>query len=181
MSRGIRSWILWACVPVALMACEQGSEPATDGTDTEGILADQVVYGARQNMTTEGIRDAILDADSLFMWTDSSNVYIEGLRLTVFSENGTREATITALRGRLSETNSELVALGDVVLTIAQGNREVRSAELRFAPDTDRIWTDSAVVMTTGNCVTRGTRMQADMSFEDVRIWGTSGEECDTR
>lgn len=161
-----------------LTACEQGSEPAAGPTDADGIQADQVVYGARQNMTTEGIRDAILDADSLFMWADSSHVYIEGLRLTVFSENGTREATITALRGRLSEANSELIATGDVVLTIAEGSREVRSEEIRFAPDTDRIWTDSAVVMTSGDCTVRGTRMQADMSFEDVRIWGTSGQEC---
>ena len=171
---------LWAVWIPLLGACEQGSEPAAGPTDSEGIQADQVVYGARQNMTTEGIRDAILDGDSLFMWADSSHVYIEGLRLTVFSENGTREATITALRGRLSESTSELVALGDVVLTIADGNREVRSEEIRFAPDTDRIWTDSSVVMTSGTCTVRGSRMQADMSFEDVRIWDTSGQECET-
>lgn len=170
-----------ATLLVVLGACEQGSEPAAGLADSDGIQADQVVYGARQNMTTEGVRDAILDADSLFMWADSSHVRIEGLRLTVFSENGTREATITAERGRLSEANSELIAMGDVVLTIADGNRQVRSEEIRFAPDTDRIWTDSAVVMTDGECTVSGTRMQADMSFEDVRIWGTSGQECDTR
>jgi len=175
-----RTMLAWTGLIGVLAGCETTSEPSAGTTDPEGIQADQVVYGARQNMSTDGVRDAILDADSLFMWQDSSHVHIEGLRLTVFSDNGTSRATITADRGRLSESSSELIAQGDVVLIIPDGDREIHSSELRFAPDTDRIWTDSAVVMRSGNCTVQGTRMQADMSFEDVRVWGTSGQECDT-
>lgn len=168
-------------VPAALLVLAGCGGDTTSGagpTDPAGIMADQVVYGVRQNMSTEGIRDAILDADSMFMWQDSTHVHIMGLRLTVFDEMGARRATIEAREGRLNEASTELTARGDVVLTIVEGDREIRSEELKFAPETDRIWTDSAVVMRTGNCIVRGTRLQADMSFEDVRVWGTSGEEC---
>ncbi len=65
-----------------------------------------------------------------------------------------------------------------MVLRIPADQREIRSPELKFAPETDRIWTDSAVVMREGTCELRGTRMQANMAFDDVRIWGTQGEAC---
>lgn len=166
---------------VVLGGCDSDAASGAGPTDPDAITADQVVYGVRQNMSTDGIREAILDADSMFMWQDSSHVHIMGLRLTVFDEVGARRATIEALRGRLNEASTELTAQGDVLLTIAEGDREVRSQELKFAPETDRIWTDSAVVMRSGDCVVEGTRLQADMAFEDVRVWGTSGEECETR
>lgn len=172
----------WLCATGLLMlGCTPSDTEGVGPTDLEATLADQIVYGVRQNMTSEGIREAILEADSMFIWEDSSHVHIEGLRLTVFNEFGSEQATIVALRGKLNESSSELTALGDVVLTIPEGNREVRSQELKFAPETDRIWTDSAVVMTEGNCVVEGDRLQADMDFNDVRIWGTRGQECTSR
>ena len=165
----------------ALAACGDTGEVGSSPTDPEGIQADQVVYGVRQNMSTDGIRDAVLDADSMFMWQDSTHVHIEGLRLTVFSESGARQATIVAENGRLNEASTELIAMGNVVLTVVEGDREVRSPELRFAPETNRIWTDSAVVMSSGDCEFHGTWLQADMGFEDVRVGGTSGQECTPR
>ena len=171
----------WAVCALIWAGCAPTQTEGVGPTQLDEALADQIVYGVRRNMSKDGIREAILEGDSMFVWEDSSHIQIEGLRLTVFNDLGVRQATIVALRGKLTESSSELTALGDVVLTIPEGNREIRSQELKFAPETDRIWTDSAVVMTEGDCTVEGDRLQADMDFNDVRIWATRGRECTSR
>ncbi|MGI9626573.1 MAG: LPS export ABC transporter periplasmic protein LptC [Longimicrobiales bacterium] len=182
MNNRIRTAPIWSVLGLVVLAgCGGGDTNEGGPTDVEEISADQIVYGARQKMTKEGVREAILEADSMFVWADSTHMHVEGLRLTVFDDVGALRATIESERGRLNQASSELIAIGDVLLTIPADETEIRSPELRFAPETDRIWTDSAVVMTEGDCTIEGTRLQADMSFDDVRIWGTEGNECTSR
>ena len=158
-------------------ACQDGGDEAAL-TELESIDADQIVYGATRTISEQGVRSALLNADSMFVWEDSAFVRINGLFLTVYDEDGRRRANITAEWGKLTESTDELTAYGNVVLSIPADDKEIRSQELHFASETERVWTDSAVVIREGNCEYEGERMQADMDFDDVRIWGTRGEAC---
>ncbi len=158
---------------VSASACTEGDDqPGAVELDT--IVADQVLFGVSQNIGVEGVREAMLQADSLFMWEDSTHVHIEGLHLTIFDTEGRQRATIDAERGQLSAGSNELIAKGDVVLVVAEENREIRSQELRFAPETDRIWTDSAFTMAVDGCQVSGTRLAANMNFTEWQVWGTA-------
>lgn len=161
------------CALVLVTSACPSPEDQPGAVDLDVMDADQVLYGVQRNLGIEGVREARLQADSMFMWEDSSHVHIEGLQLTIFTSEGRLRATIDSQRGRLSAGTSELIANGDVVLVIAEEGREIRSQELRFAPETDRIWTDSAFAMTADDCTVSGTRLTADMEFRSWQVWGT--------
>ncbi len=169
----------------AFSACTNASDEAAP-TELAAVDADHITYEVRRNISREGIREALLRADSMFMWNDSTHAKIAGLTLLIFDERGMRRAEITADSGRLSQPTDELWASGNAILVIPEQDREIRSKELIFAPSADRIWTDSAVVVKEGGCTVEGDRFQADMSFENVTIWGTretgsQGSGCASR
>lgn len=164
-------------VALAAAACSAESEEGP-ATELEAIDADEIVYGVSRRMTREGVQEALLMADSMFMWRDSAYARVLGLTLVVFDEQGRRRANITADGGRLSNTGSELTARGNAVLRISATGQEIRTDELNFAPEEDRIWSDAPVEMIEGGCVFDGDRFQADMSFDAVKIWGESAGRC---
>ena len=176
--RALRTAPWWTgCLPLLVAACiNTTEEPAAAGL--EAVDADEIVYGVSLNMSREGIREAVLAADSMFSWQDSTHARVMGLSLVVFDERGGRRATITAEEGRLSRMGNELTASGNAVLSIPEQGREIRTDELHFAPEADRIWTDVPVVMHEDGCVFEGDRLQSDMDFDDVRIWGTRERGC---
>ncbi len=179
MSALRRTWAP-AVLLLALAACFDTSEERAT-SELETINADKILYGVSLNMSREGIREAMLTADSMFIWKDSTHSRVLGLTLLVYDENGRRRARITSDEGRLNQLGNELTASGNAILRIPEQDREIRTDELHFAPEADRVWTDVAVVMREGECEIEGDRLQADMAFDDVRIWGTRERECSSR
>ena len=170
-------WWLPFCLALLAAACINTTEDPPPAA-LETVDADEIVYGVSLNMSREGIREAMLTADSMFSWKDSAHARVMGLSLVVFDERGGRRATITADEGRLNRMGNELTAMGSAVLSIPEQGREIRTDELHFAPEVDRVWTDVPVVMHEGGCVFEGDRLQSDMDFDDVRIWGTRERGC---
>lgn len=164
-------------VVLSAAACAPESEEGP-ATELDAITADEIVYGVSSRLTREGVQEALLMADSMFMWRDSSHHRVLGLTLIVFDEQGRRRANITADGGRLSRTDSELTATGNAVLRVSTTGQEIRTEELNFAPHEDRIWSDVPVQMLEDGCVFDGDRFQADMSFDAVKIWGESAGRC---
>ncbi len=170
---------MWLPVGLTLLAaaCVNTTEEQPPA-GLETVDADEIIYGVSLNMSREGIREAMLTADSMFSWKDSTHARVMGLSLIVFNESGGRRATISAEEGRLNRMGNELTAMGSAVLSIPGQGREIRTEELHFAPEVDRVWTDVPVVMHEGGCVFEGDRLQSDMDFDDVRIWGTRERGC---
>ena len=172
---------LLLAVAAAAAAClDDASEAAT--TEFEEMDADEVLYGVSHNMTNNGVREALLTADSMFSWRDSSSTYLMGLTLQVFDERtGDEQATITADRGSLDMAGNKLRAIGNAVLDIPDQDRQIRTEELYVSPDADRIWSDVPVVMREAGCEIEGNRFHSDMAFREVKLWGTRERDCPNR
>ncbi len=164
---------------VLLAACSPESEQGPT-TELDAVNADEIAYGVSRRLTREGVQEAILFADSMFFWRDSAHAKVVGLTLVVFDDQGRRRANIEADEGRLSQSGNELTATGNAILRIPVTGQEIRTEELHFAPDSDRIWSDQHVEMREAGCVVEGDRFQADMAFDDLQIWGTRDGECRT-
>ncbi len=149
-------------------------------TQLQDVQADEIVYGVSISMTHDGVRKASLTADSMFSWRDSTHALVLGLSVVVYSDRGGRLAMIESERGRLRVTDDagSLEAYGNAVLKIPDQDREIWTEELHVEPESERIWSDVPVVMRYGDCEIEGDRMQADMNFDDVRIWGTRDRDC---
>ena len=165
---------------IVALACLDEAED-TAGTEFEEASADDVMYGVSHNMSKDGIREARLQADSMLMWNDSTHTWVMQMTLLVYNDQGGQRATITADRGRFDMSNNELMAVGDAVLTIPGQNREIRTEVLNFSQQSDRVWSDVTVVMREEGCEIEGDRLESDISFDDVKLWGTRERDCPER
>lgn len=176
-------------LPAVALALALGLGPTACGTPADETApaelsaagADHVTYGVTRRFSREGVEEAVLRADTMYMWDDSSRVRLMGLALEVFSEGGRRRALITADRGRMDMGGEELVASGNASLSIPSEGREISSAELRFVlagSRERRIETDSAVVMREGGCTVQGDGLRSDLSFDELRILGAREGVC---
>ncbi len=169
-----------ALLVLALAACTTGTDEETDET-LAPIAADEIVYGVERLLTDRGVHEATLLADSLFFWRDSTHARIMGLTLIIFDERGRRRAAINADAGRLSHGTNELTATGNAILSVIATGQEIRTEELNFSQEDDRVWSDLPVLMREGGCEVEGDSFQADMAFDDLRIWGTREGVCANR
>lgn len=154
-------------IGLILTGCEEDREVATVPAAVASIDADFVVVGGEQFVTREGRSEAHLAYDTAYQWTDSTAVSLRRLELVVFHEDGTERARVTADRGRLDQATNQMVARGDVVLVVPGQERTLRSEELYYDPESERIWSDSAFVMDLPQQVLRGDWFNSDLEFRD--------------
>ena len=177
---GVWSARLATLAALVAVACLTEAEDETTA-GFEEISADEVVYGVSHNMSKDGIREARLEADSMLMWRDSSHTWVMQMTLLVFDDQGSQRATITADRGRFDMATNELMAVGNAVLSIPGQEREIRTEVLNFSQESDRVWSDVSVVMREAGCEIEGDRLQSDIAFDKVKLWGTRERDCPDR
>lgn len=169
---GALSLLSWALAS----AC---GAPTTAGVADEALTridADNVTYGMRSYLTAEGVRSGEVMADSAYMfYRDSSVVHLFTVEMTVFNERGLEHARVVADSGRLDERSERMVAWGNVVVTLPEGNRRIETSELHYDPPAESIWSDSSVVITQDGRVTRGSSFRSSLTFENWSIGNPVG------
>ena len=157
---------------VGMAACESPRQEAVVDPELESIEADYIIFGNTHYLTRQGIREALVAADTAYFFNDSAVVLLSGnVTLTAYHEDlGTEKAVVTSDRGRLNTNDNSMVAHGNAVLVIAEGGRRIESSELTYHPDQDRIWSDSATIMYEGQTIVEGSGFDADLSFNQVLV-----------
>lgn len=132
--------------------------------------AQSVIYLMVTEITVNGIREGRVEADTAYLYPDSSLYSLRNPVLVLFDEQGIERARVISQRGRFNFASKELVARGDVVLTIREGDRQVETQELHYDPNGDQIWSDSTSVMREGNTITRGESFRSDLEFRRAEV-----------
>lgn len=169
----VRHWslALSALVAVALLAAcgDEGTIPAS--ADVALPSCDTEIEGLSQNLTTEGIRTAFLQADRGCLWQNSDTIVVEGFRLTVYAdETGIEQAVVTGERGVLNTVTERMRANGNAVLFIPSQGRRIESQELFYDPQANRMYSDSATTMYLEGRIVEGSGFESDLSFENPTI-----------
>ena len=157
---------------IFLAACTDSAPRMVVDPELEAIEADYIIFGLTDYLTRFGIREAIVEADTALVFSDSTVVLLRGnVKLTAYNEElGTEKAVVTSDRGRLESSTNELLAEGNAILLIQADGRRIESYELRYVPDDNRIRSDSAAVMYDGDAIIEGTSFTSDLNFERVVI-----------
>ena len=155
-----------------LASCTDSSPRMVVDPDLEAIEADYIIFGLTSYLTRQGIREAVVYADTALYFQDSTVVLLRGsVKLTAYHEElGTEKAVVTSDRGRLDSGTNELFAEGNAVLLIQADGRRIESYELNYMPDDNEIRSDSATVMYDGDTIIEGTSFTSDLNFERVVI-----------
>lgn len=157
-------------------ACAEPTEaPIADSTLLD-MEADNIIFGMSSYLTTNGIREGLVRADTAYMYVDSAHVDLRVLTIEFNDSDGRPRATVTGRTGEWDQERDIMVARGDVLLVVHADQREIRTEELHYDAYGERIWSDSATVQTLPDgTVTRGSSFESDLGFQDLRIENVRG------
>jgi LPS export ABC transporter protein LptC len=160
---------------LASVACT--GDDATIPTTAKGAAdsADQIMFGVEHYLTTAGIQQANLTADTAYLFNEGSRIELRGVKVEFFSKTGTPTGTLTAREGTYRQRGGNMEARGDVVL-VGEDGRRLTTEQLAYDQRANRISTDSAWVMTQANGdVGRGVGFVTDPQLTTFRCGNCSG------
>ena len=144
------------------VAC-RGEEPVIPTTTSQfAQSADQVMSGVQHLLTSAGVQQANLAADSAYFFDQGSRIELRAVRVEFFSKTGAPTGTLTSLEGTYRQRGQLMEARGDVVV-VGEDGRRLTTQQLSYNQATNRITTDSAWTMTqTNGDVGRGVGFETD-------------------
>ena len=166
---------LLAAFLVAAAGCGAKKEPPVSGHSVLADSADQVMWGARFNLTDRGLQRAELFADTAFFFNDNTRVELENVRTTFYTVAGARNAVLTSRRGTYTTRNGGMVARKNVVV-VSEDGRRLTTQELAYDQSKNEISSDSAFILTEPNRRLEGVGFRSDPNLNNIRVLrGASG------
>lgn len=160
----------------AVGACEQDLSTPVADEELQSMDASWVAFGMSSFVTSEGVREARIEADTAYIYEDDGVANLHRMRIVFYDELGRERATVTGASGEWNQETDRMVARGDVNLLVHSDSSTIQSQEIFYDPQLDRVWSDSTSVRTTQDgSVTSGSAFESDMSFENIRIEDARG------
>lgn len=160
---------------VSSVACSSKKQPPVATHSPLADSADQVMYGARFNLTDKGLQRAQLQADTAYFFEDNTRIELEPVHTTFFTATGAKDAVLTSQRGTYNSRTTNMVARKNVVV-VSEDGRRLTTPELIYNQQLNQISSDSAFVMTEPNRRLEGIGFRSDPNMKNIQILkGASG------
>jgi LPS export ABC transporter protein LptC len=154
---------------VALAACESRRTAEVASAELLGLEADQVMVGVEHYMTREGVRRALLLADTAFTYQDEERLRLRNLKITFFGELGEESAVLTAGTGVYEMESGDLEVEGEVEVVDGSTGERLVTERLRYVAEPDSLYGDTAFVLYRGDVEMRGARFVTDPELRNFR------------
>lgn len=158
-----------------LAACGSGGTGNAARGEPTALQADKVVIGVRHYITTDGIRQALLKADTAFFYNETDPIEFRQVELTIYGATGEVAAILTAEMALLDPHTEAMEAKGNVVIVAPEDDQRVETEELHYDPNLDRLWSDQPTTLTREGRPTRGEGFTSDGRGQNVKIIRPSG------
>lgn len=159
---------------LALPACRE--DGPVSGRDFQDLAADQVMFNATYDIKEMGTLRARLLSDTAYVFEDSARILWKPVDLTLFDENGAKNAHLTSRSGELDTRTNRMVARENVVLVTTEGDRRILTEELHYDPRTGRIWSDVPTVVFEGDTRFDGRGFRSDEGMKNVEVFKGTGQ-----
>lgn len=170
----MRSLTLFAGILICVGCTEKKALPTARGSALADS-ADQVMFGAKFNLTSQGISRARLNADTAYFFDENTRAELENVNTTFFTTAGVRDAVLTSRRGTYNTRLATMVARQNVVV-VSEDGRRLETSELIYNQGLNEISSDSAFVLTEPNRRLEGIGFRSDPNMNNIRILrGASG------
>ena len=162
-----------------LAACGGDSPESSEVLSPDDLPAGDVSFGVTHVMTKNGVRSAILEADTAVQQENGRRWDLRGVYIQFFTETGAESGTLNSRRGEYTPDDGSFVARDSVVLvTLSEtGTRQLETEELFYDVTSEEIWSDSAFVLREPNGqVSRGSSFRSDVNGDN---WTAVGLQTD--
>lgn len=150
-------------------ACSSKKQPPVATHSPMADSADQVMYGARFNLTDKGLQRAQLEADTAYFFEDNTRIELEPVHTTFYTATGAKDAVLTARRGTYNSRTTSMLARNNVVV-VSEDGRRLTTPELRYNQQMNQISSDSPFVMTEPNRRLEGIGFRSDPNMKNIQI-----------
>ena len=147
---------------IAAGACNKDQEVVPTVQSPLADSADQVLSGIEFLLTSGGVLQGKLAADSGFMFENSTRIELRHVKTDFFTKTGDSTGTLTSREGTYLKAQGSLEARDSVVMVSTDGRRRLTTEQLRYDERTNLITTDSAYVLTQEGQVHRGIGFSTD-------------------
>ena len=160
---------------ILVVACSSKKQPPVATHSPLADSADQVMYGARFNLTDKGLERAQLEADTAYFFEDNTRIELDRVHTTFFTATGAKDAVLTSQHGTYNSRTSNMIARRDV-LVVSEDGRRLTTPELIYNQQRNEIASDSAFVLTEPNRRLEGIGFRSDPNMQNIKILkGASG------
>jgi LPS export ABC transporter protein LptC len=134
-----------AALLLAAVACSGvGKGAAALGAQADS--ADQVMFGVKQRLTSNGVQTAYLKADSALIYEAPGRVDLRKITVTFFSPEGVEMSVLTAQTGVYWMRTNQMSASGDVVVVRTADGARLKTDFLEYDPAKSQVTTDRPYV-----------------------------------
>jgi LPS export ABC transporter protein LptC len=175
MSGMRRLTMLAAAILIAGACSDRTPPPVALQENTLMDSADQVMFGINTVLTDQGVRQAVLRADTGFFFDEGTRIELRGVHLTFFTTEGVESAVLTSREGTYDTRQSRTEARGNVVVISQVQNRRLTTEQLRYDQIANLVSSDSAFVLTEPSRRLAGVGFTSDPAMRNVRTRVRSG------
>lgn len=169
-----RLGLLW-CATVLLAGCGGGDKGA-GSLGAQADSADQVMFGVKQYLTTLGVKQAYLRADSALIYEASGRVDMRKVGVTFFSPDGVQMSTLTSQTGVYWMRTNQMSASGNVVVVRTSDGATLHTDFLQYDPAKNQVTTDRPFVADNGPRHIEGDHgFTCDPGFTNCTVQGMRG------
>ena len=159
-----------------LVACGSGdgpptaSEPLPEGVDT-------AVRGMRTYVTRDGIRRAVVEADTA-EWREDNVIHLRRMTLTFFDPNGLESTEVTAEFGIFHQLTGDLEAERRVVVEDRVDDQRIETERLRYRNADGRLLGDTVFQFLdpAEGLTLDGTGFESDPALDSIVVMNQEGE-----
>ena len=158
-----------------LVACGSDGPPTASEPLPEGV--DTAVRGMRTFVTRDGVRRAVVEADTA-EWREDNEIHLRRMTLTFFDPNGLESTEVTAEFGIFHQLTGDLEAERRVVVEDRVDDQRLETERLRYRNVDGRLLGDTAFQLLRGveGLTLEGTAFESDPALDSVVVLNQEGE-----
>lgn len=155
-------------LPWLAAACAEEEEPEPAGPDFGELEADQVMVGVEHYMTRDGVRQAHLTADTVYLLDEGATAHLRHFTVDFFDEQGARTSVLEAVDGIYDMQQGDMRATEDVVVTDSAASQRLLTEVLLYDASTGKLHSEVDFVLLRGRDTIRGTGFVTDPGLDSL-------------
>jgi len=151
---------------IFLAACSQTERKSIQ--EVSGRIPDSVMEKATIILTSSGLKQAIIYADTLLVFEREDSTLARAVKVDFYNDKGEYQSTLTSKEGLVRQKKQQFSVWGNVVVENDTARLETES--LNWDPQRNLIYSDDFVKLNRHGDVISGYGMEADDKLSNVRI-----------
>ncbi|MEN7546737.1 LPS export ABC transporter periplasmic protein LptC [Rapidithrix thailandica] len=167
-------FVLFGSLCFSIGACKK-----TKFADPHKQTQENTPISVYSNSTIYYSKDALLtakiQAETRMDYENNDQKFPDGIFIEMFDEQGKLKTTLKADSAIHNYKEQRYQAIGNVIVNNVQEQNELKTVELNWDKKTRKIYTDSAVVITTPQNILKGIGLVSDQEFKHPTILEPTG------